>query len=85
MAFEPNLVNNWRQGKTLEIDIPQVHWKNKRIAGLASMILAYVQLERISVGKAPNKGGIPILAVIANQIKSKKMTKLYQKWRASHA
>lgn len=85
MAFEPNLVNNWRQGKTLEIDIPQVHWKNKRIAGLASMILAYVQLERISVGKDPNKGGIPILAVIANQIKSKKMTKRYQKWRASHA
>ena len=85
MAFEPNLVNNWREGKTLEVDIPRVIWKNKRLGGLASMILAYVQLERLSVGKAPNKGGIPILAVIANQMKSKKMTKRYQKWRASHA
>lgn len=85
MAFEPDLVNNWREGKTLEVDIPQVNWKNKRMAGLASMMLAYVQLDRLSAGKAPNKGGIPILAVIANQMKSNKMTKRYQKWRATHA
>lgn len=85
MAFEPNLVNNWREGKTLEIEIPQVNWKNKRMAGLASMMLAYVQLDRLSVGKSPNKGGIPILAVIAILIKSNRMTKRYQKWRASHA
>ena len=85
MAFEPNLVNNWREGKTLEIDIPQVHWKNKRLAGLASMMLAYKQLDRISVGKRPNKGGNPVLTLIMNQMNSKKMTKRFQKWRSTHA
>lgn len=85
MAFEPNLVNNWRLGKTLEVDIPQVNWKNKQFAGLASMILANNQLERMAVGKMPNKAGIPLFAVIRNQIKSKKMIKRYRNWRASQS
>ncbi|MGR3760871.1 NADH:flavin oxidoreductase/NADH oxidase family protein [Roseobacteraceae bacterium NS-SX3] len=85
LAFEPDLVNKWRNGDGLEVEIPKVHWKNKRMAGLASMMLAYAQLERLSVGKAPSKGGIPILAVISNQLKTKKRTRQYRKWRNSHA
>lgn len=84
LAFEPNLVNNWKVGKTLEVDIPNVVWKNKRLAGLASMMLAYEQLDRIAVGKSPNKGGIPFLTFILRQMKSNKMTKRYRKWRESH-
>ncbi|MEM7288990.1 MAG: NADH:flavin oxidoreductase/NADH oxidase family protein [Pseudomonadota bacterium] len=84
MAFEPNLINNWKEGKTLEVDIPNVVWKNKRLAGLASMMLAYEQLDRMSVGKSPNKGGIPFLTFVLRQMKSNKMTKRYRKWRESH-
>lgn len=83
MAFEPDVVANWRTGKTLRIDIPEVRWKNKRMAGFASMVLAYVQLERLSRGKPPNKGGIPFVSLIHNQIKTGKRAKAYRKWRES--
>ena len=85
MAFEPDIIANWQSGTSLQVDIPEVRWKNKRMAGFASMVLAYVQLERLSLGKSPNKGGIPILALIGNQMKTKKRTKLYRKWRESQA
>lgn len=85
LAFEPDLVNNWKNNKTPEIDIPQVRWKNKRLAGFASMVLAYEQLERLSAGKSPNKGGIPSLTFIRNQIKTKKRIRRYRKWRSVHA
>ncbi|WP_306141534.1 NADH:flavin oxidoreductase/NADH oxidase family protein [Roseibium sp. MMSF_3412] len=81
MAFEPDVISNWQQGKKLRVDIPEVRWKNKRMAGFASMVLAYVQLERLSIGKSPNKGGMPILALIGNQLKTRKRTQAYRKWR----
>lgn len=83
MAYEPNLPNNWRAGKTSDIDLPVVAWKNKRMAGLATMMLAYKQLERLSAGKPPGRGGSPLLALIRNQIKMKKLTKRYRRWRES--
>ena len=85
LAFEPDLVNNWRAGIRRKVDIPQVQWKNKRMAGLASMVLAYGQLDRMSRGKMPNKGGIPILSVIRNQLRSKRQTRRYRKWRDGQA
>ncbi|WP_420333604.1 NADH:flavin oxidoreductase/NADH oxidase family protein [Roseibium sp.] len=85
MAFEPDVIANWQQGKKLRVDIPEVRWKNKRMAGFASMVLAYVQLERLSIGKSPNKGGLPFLALIGNQLKTRKRTQAYRKWREGKA
>lgn len=83
MAYEPDLPNNWRAGKTPDIDLPVVSWKNKRMAGLATMMLAYRQLERLSAGKSPHRGGSPFLALIGNQFKMKRLTKRYRRWRES--
>lgn len=83
MAYEPDLPNNWRAGKTPDIDLPVVSWKNKRMAGLATMMLAYKQLERLSAGKSPHRGGSPFLALIGNQFKMKRLTKRYRRWRES--
>lgn len=85
MAFEPDVITNWQNGKNLRVDIPEVRWKNKRLAGFASMVLAYVQLERLSLGKTPNKGGLPFLALMANQMKTRKRTQAYRKWRENRA
>ncbi|MEP1206371.1 MAG: NADH:flavin oxidoreductase/NADH oxidase family protein [Rhizobiaceae bacterium] len=81
MVFEPDLVNNWKNDKSLEVNIPEVHWKNRRMAGLASMMIAYQQLERLSLGKARRKTVVPILTVIVNQYKTKKRTQRYRRWR----
>ena len=83
MAYEPDLPNNWKAGKSLDIKLPVVGWKNRRMAGLATMMLAYVQLDRLSRGKAPNPRARPLLAFISNQLKLKKMAKRYRRWRES--
>lgn len=83
MAFEPDLPNNWKAGKKLNVDIPVVRWKNKRMAGFATMMLAYRQLERLSLGKRTNRAGSPFFALISNQMKIKRLTKRYRQWRES--
>lgn len=83
MAYEPDLPNNWKAGKSLDIAVPVVGWKNKRMAGLATMMLAYVQLDRLARGEAPNPRARPLMAFISNQLKLKKMAKRYRRWRES--
>jgi len=85
MAFEPDVVRNWQTGKTPVVDIPNLSWKNKRLAGFASMVLAYAQLERLALGKAPRTPRSPFLALMRNQMKAKRWTKRYRNWRASQA
>lgn len=81
MAYEPDLPNNWKAGKKPNVEVPTVQWKNKRMAGLATMMLAYKQLARLSVGKRPNPKASPFLTMIGNQMNMKKMTKRYRQWR----
>lgn len=81
MAFEPDLVENWRSGNTERIVIPEVSWTNKRLAGFASMVLAYVQLERLAVGKPPKAPRFPFLSLMRNQMQAKRWTKRYRAWR----
>ena len=81
MAFEPDIVENWRQGRTLSVAIPEVSWKNKRLAGFASMVLAYVQLERMALGKAPRVPRFAFVALMRNQMQAKRWTKRYRAWR----
>lgn len=85
MAFEPDLVEPWRNGRALRAQIPEVSWKNKRLAGFASMVLAYVQLERMSVGKSPRSSHFPFLALMRNQMQAKRWTKRYRAWREAHS
>ncbi|WP_411352364.1 NADH:flavin oxidoreductase/NADH oxidase family protein [Leisingera aquaemixtae] len=85
MAFQPDVVKNWKNGKMPVVDIPSVSWKNKRLAGFASMVLAYVQLERLALGKAPKTPRFPFLALMRNQMKAKRWTKRYRSWRESRA
>ncbi|NOE20814.1 2,4-dienoyl-CoA reductase [Ruegeria atlantica] len=83
MAFEPDVVNNWKADKSLSVDIPEVSWKNKRLAGFASMVLAYVQIERLSKGKSPKTPRFPLVALMRNQMRAKRRTKRYRDWRAN--
>ena len=81
LAFEPDLPNNWKTGATPEILVPDVRWKSKALASLATMAIAKAQLERMSVGKSPNSKIWPIGALIADQFRTWKRTKRYRNWR----
>lgn len=85
MAFEPDLIKNWQNGKTERVDIPFVSWKNQQLAGLATMVVAYVQLERLALGKEPKAPRFPMLALIRNQLQAQRLTKRYRAWRDSEA
>jgi 2,4-dienoyl-CoA reductase-like NADH-dependent reductase (Old Yellow Enzyme family) len=80
MAFEPKLPERWRASEALEIDIPSVAWRNKAYASLARMALVKLQLRRLGSGRQPRPDASPLLALIRQQIITKRRTRLYRAW-----
>jgi 2,4-dienoyl-CoA reductase-like NADH-dependent reductase (Old Yellow Enzyme family) len=80
MAFEPKLPERWRTGEALEIDIPGVAWRNKAYASLARMALVKLQLRRLGSGRLPKSDASPLLALIRQQIMTRRRTRLYRAW-----
>jgi len=80
MAFEPKLPERWKGGETLDIDIPSVGWRNKAYASLAKMALVKLQLRRLGKGQRPKPDASPLLALIRQQIITKRRTRLYRTW-----
>jgi hypothetical protein len=79
-AFEPNLPERWDGGEALDIDIPSVGWRNKAYASLARMALVKLQLRRLGKGRQPKPDASPLLALIRQQIITKRRTRLYRAW-----
>ena len=84
MAFEPKLPERWKDGEALEIEIPSLGWRNKAYASLARMALVKLQLRRLGKGRPPKPDANPLLALIRQQIITKRRTRLYRTW-VSHA
>ena len=81
MAYQPDLAKQWQRGKHLEIELPEVNWKNKTLGALANMSMTKAQLCRMAKGKPPKPNMLPLWALIVGQIKTKLRTKKYRKWR----
>lgn len=79
-AFEPNLPERWKDSEALDIDIPSVGWRNKAYASLARMTLVKLQLRRLGKGQRPKPDVSPLLALIRQQIITKRRTRLYRAW-----
>jgi hypothetical protein len=80
MAFEPRLPERWKGGEALDIEMPSVGWRNKAYASLARMALVKLQLRRLGKGKRPKPDASPLLALIRQQILTKRRTRLYRTW-----
>jgi 2,4-dienoyl-CoA reductase-like NADH-dependent reductase (Old Yellow Enzyme family) len=79
-AFAPDLPDRWRGDDALEIGIASVGWRNKAYASLAKMALVKLQLRRLGNGLPPKPGASPLLALIRQQIITKRRTRLYRTW-----
>ena len=79
-AFEPDLPDRWKRNEALEIGIPSVGWRNKAYASLAKMALVKLQLRRLGKGQQPKPNASPLLALIRQQIITKRRTRLYRAW-----
>ncbi len=81
MSYVPDLPNQWRAGQMSEVVMPQVTWKNKTMAGLATMAVIKRQLALLASGKRPKRSVSPLLSIIRDQMKTAKLTKRYKAWR----
>ena len=60
--------------------LPSVGWRNKAYASVARMALVKLQLRRLGKGKRPKPDASPMLALIRQQILTKRRTRLYRAW-----
>lgn len=81
LAFNPDLPNLWKAGQNSSVDLPEIKWSSKTLASLALMSVAKTQLKRLASGKPAKIGVSPLLATLADQLKTRRQTRRYRKWR----
>ena len=78
LAFCPDLPNKWKDTPKAQATLPNVNWKNKTMASIATMAITKRQLQRIGKGKQPKLNSSPVFSLIADQVRLKKLTKRYR-------
>ena len=85
LAMAPELPRRWRAGEPAVAPRPQVGWKDKALASLATMALVRRQLQRMAAGKPTQGQASPLWALITDQLRAKRLTRRYRGWRLSRA
>ncbi|MCS9524074.1 NADH:flavin oxidoreductase/NADH oxidase family protein [Pseudomonas aeruginosa] len=80
LAVEPNLPRRWQAGEDAAIAPIVVAWKNKALASAATQSVVKKQLTLLSRGKPTKPGASPLLALIGNQLKTKRQSRAYRHW-----
>jgi len=83
LAFNPDLPNLWKVGQSSSVELPKINWSSKTLASLALMSVSKAQLKRLASGKPPKIGVSPLLATLSDQLKTRRQTRRYRKWRES--
>jgi len=79
LAFSPDLPAVWKTSPDSIAILPDVKWKDKTMAAIATMAITKRQLQRMGKGKAPKSNLSPVISLIADQMRLKKLTKIYRK------
>ncbi|CAM3955118.1 NADH:flavin oxidoreductase/NADH oxidase family protein [Roseateles saccharophilus] len=85
LAMAPELPRRWRAGEAAVAPRPQVGWKDKAMASLATMALVRRQLQRMAAGKSPQAQASPLWALLTDQLRAKRLTRRYKGWRLARA
>lgn len=85
LAMNPSLPNDWKNDSTLSAHDPVVRWKDKTMSALATMAVIKRQLQRMSKGKRPKPNASPILSLVKDRIRIKRLTKRYQRYLSTLA
>jgi 2,4-dienoyl-CoA reductase-like NADH-dependent reductase (Old Yellow Enzyme family) len=80
LAIEPALPSQWMAGQETEVEPIVVPWKNKALASLAVASVVKKQLGLLSQGKQTKPRTSPLMALIGNQLKSRRQAKNYRQW-----
>lgn len=79
LAYQPNLVNAWQSNSVQPLLMPRVTFKDKTLAGLATMALVKRQIRRVGQGKRVKANASAIFTLISDQMRAAKLTKRYRK------
>jgi len=80
LALRPELPNAWFTGKDLEVAPVPVTWKDKGMAGLASMALVKRRLRAVAAGQGAPRAYSPLFTLIADQVRTRGLVKRYRAW-----
>jgi len=78
LAFCPKLPDIWKTSPDAKAILPNVKWKDKTLAAIATMAITKRQLQRMGKGKVPKSNSSPAISLIADQMRLKKLTKNYR-------
>ena len=80
LALRPELPDAWFAGKDLEAMPVAVSWKDKGMAGLASMALVKRRLRAIAAGEGAPRAYSPLFTLVADQLRTQGLVKRYRAW-----
>lgn len=83
LAVAPDLPTDWLAGRVRTAEIPPVEWKDKGMAGLATMALVKRYLWSFAKGKKPARHYSPVISLIIEQWRLKQLARRYRGWLAS--
>jgi len=78
LAFSPALPNLWRTSPQSQAVLPEIKWKDKTMGALATMAITKRQFRRMGKGKKPKTNSSPTFSLITDQVRLKKLTKIYR-------
>jgi hypothetical protein len=76
----PTCPNRWQRRDEV-IAVPKVAWKNN-LASLATMALTKLQLQRMGRGKQPTFSAWAPLALVRDQLRTRRLNRGYRNWLA---
>ena len=79
-AYNPKLVADWRDNKSVEVTIGRAGWKDKSMGALAGMAMTKQQLYRLGDGLPIKPKQNAFFALLGQQVKTGKLTKRYRAW-----
>ena len=75
MAYVPDLPLQWQKGESLKVTWRQAAFKKKILTALGNMALTKNSLHRMGAGKAPALSASPLLSIIKDRLRIKRLTK----------
>ncbi|WP_339409374.1 NADH:flavin oxidoreductase/NADH oxidase family protein [Pseudomonas sp. EA_35y_Pfl2_R5] len=83
LAINPALPTQWQTGQVeARAELPAIRWKNKAFASLAYMAAVKYQLRQLSRGKRTNAQVSPLRALLLEQLKAVRRTRVYKRLMA---
>jgi len=85
LAFYPDLVSRWETDAHFVGHVPEIHWKDKTLKGLAVMAMTKRQFQRMGGGAQASTELSPLYSLMQDQVRSKWLTRAYRKTMSTSA